>query len=123
MTTSNVIAGRDLGTLRTAITGDAFTPGDHGYDEARRAWNLTADERPAVVVVAGSAADVAQAVLFARSRGMRIAPQGTGHGSAPLEPLADAMLLRTVRMRGVRVDPAARTARAAARPRTWPVAG
>jgi FAD/FMN-containing dehydrogenase len=112
MTTSNPIAGRDLGTLRTAVAGDVFTQGDHGYDEARRAWNLTTDERPAVVVVAESAADVVQAVRFARSRGMRIAPQGTGHGSEPLEPLAGAMLLRTVRMRGVRIDPAARTARA-----------
>ena len=53
MTTSNAIAGRDLETLRTAITGDVFTPGDHGYDEARQAWNLTTDERPAVVVMAG----------------------------------------------------------------------
>ena len=114
MTTSNPIAGRDLETLRTAVTGDVFAPGDHGYDEARRAWNLAADERPAVVVMAESAADVAQAVRFARSRGMRIAPQGTGHGAEPLEPLQDAMLLRTVRMRGVRIDPAARTARAEA---------
>ena len=114
MTTSNRIAGRDLGTLRTAVAGEVFTRGDHGYDEARRAWNLTTDERPAVVVVAGSAADVVQAVRFARSRGMRIAPQGTGHGSEPLEPLEDAMLLRTARMRGVRIDPAARTARAEA---------
>jgi hypothetical protein len=92
MTTSSPIAGRDLGTLRTAVTGDVFTPGDHGYDEARRAWNLTSDERPAVVVVAESAADVAHAMRYARSRGMRIAPQGTGHGSEPLEPLEDAML-------------------------------
>jgi FAD binding domain len=114
MSTSNPIAGRDVGTLRTAVAGDVFAPGDHGYDGARRAWNLATDERPAVVVVAGSAADVVQAVRFARSRGMRIAPQGTGHGSEPLEPLADAMLLRTVRMRGVRIDPAARAARAEA---------
>jgi FAD/FMN-containing dehydrogenase len=114
MTTSNIIAGRDLDTLRAAVTSDVFTQGDHGYDEARRAWNLTTDERPAVVVMAGSAGDVAHAVRFARSRGMRIAPQGTGHGSEPLEPLQDAMLLRTVRMRGVRIDPAVRTARAEA---------
>src|SRR5580693_9714399 len=112
MTTSNPTGDRDLKALRTATTGDVFTRGDHGYDEARRAWNLTTDERPAVVVVAGSAADVVHAVRFARSRGMRIAPQGTGHGAAPLEPLADAMLLRTVPMRGVRIDPAARAARA-----------
>jgi FAD/FMN-containing dehydrogenase len=114
MTTSNPIAGRGLGTLRTATTGDVFTPGEVGYDEARRAWNLTTEERPAVVVMAESAADVVQAVRFARSRGMRIAPQGTGHGSEPLEPLQDAMLLRTGRMRGVRINPAARTARAEA---------
>jgi FAD binding domain len=105
MTTSDAIAGRDLKTLRTAVTGDVFAPGDHGYDEARQAWNLTTDERPAVVVMAESAADVVQTVRFARSRGMRIAPQGTGHGSEPLEPLEGAMLLRTVRMRSVHIDP------------------
>ena len=49
MTTTNAIAGRDLETLRTAVAGDVFTPGDHGYDEARQAWNLTVDQRPPVV--------------------------------------------------------------------------
>jgi hypothetical protein len=72
------------------------------------------DQRPAVVVEAESAADVAQAVRYARARGMRIAPQGTGHGAEPLEPLDGAMLLRTTRMRKVRIDPAARIARAEA---------
>ena len=114
MTISNAIAGRDLETLRTAVAGDVFTPGEVGYDQARQAWNLTTDQRPAVVVMAESADDVVQAVRFARSRGMRIAPQGTGHGSEPLEPLEGAMLLRTVRMRGVRIDPAAGIARAEA---------
>jgi hypothetical protein len=42
---------------------------------------------------------VARAVKFARAQGIRIAPQGTGHGSLSLEPLEDAMLLRTDRMR------------------------
>jgi hypothetical protein len=45
---------------------------------------------------------------------MRIAPQGTGHGSEPLEPLQGAMLLKTSRMRQVDIDPATRTARAEA---------
>jgi FAD/FMN-containing dehydrogenase len=64
--------------------------------------------------MAESAADVAQAVRFARTRGMRIAPQGTGHGAEALEPLRGAMLLRTSRMRSVRIDPVSRTARAEA---------
>jgi FAD binding domain len=112
MTTSDTIAAGDLETLRAAITGEVFAAGDVGYDEARQAWNLAADERPAVAVMAESAADVAQAVRFARTHGMRIAPQGTGHGAEPLEPLQGAMLLRTSRMRSVRIDPAARIARA-----------
>jgi FAD/FMN-containing dehydrogenase len=72
------------------------------------------DQRPAVVVEAGSAADVAQAVRYARAHGIRIAPQSTGHGAGPLEPLDGAMLLRTTRMRTVHIAPAARTARAGA---------
>ena len=114
MSTADTIAGRDLAALRAAVAGPVSVPGDAGYDQARQAWNLVADQRPAVVVEAGSADDVAQAVRYARARGMRIAPQGTGHGAEPLEPLDGAMLLRTTRMRQVRIDPAARTARAEA---------
>ena len=112
MSTSNVMTGRTAETLRAAVAGDVFVPGDRGYDQARQAWNLAVDERPAAVVVAESAADVVQAVRFARSQQLRIAPQGTGHGAESLEPLQDAMLLRTMRMRRVDIDPATRTARA-----------
>lgn len=101
-------------TLRSAIAGDVFLPGHPGYDEACRAWILTTHERPAVVVLVRSAADVVEAVKFARAQGMRVAPQGTGHGSEPLESLAGAMLIRTLPMRRVDIDPAARTARAGA---------
>ena len=119
MTTPNTPAHGTTETLRAAIVGEVFVPGEAGYDQARQAWNLAVDQRPAVVVEAGSAADVAQAVRFARAHGIRIAPQGTGHGAGPLEPLDGAMLLRTARMRRVRVDPAARSARAEAGA-VWP---
>jgi hypothetical protein len=114
MNTTDTMAGRDLEALRAALGGQVFVPDEAGYDQARQAWNLALDQRPAVVVEAESAADVAQAVRFAHAHGMRIAPQATGHGAAPLEPLDAAMLLRTTRMRKVRIDPATRTARAEA---------
>jgi hypothetical protein len=114
MNTTDTMAGRDLEALRAALAGQVFIPGQAGYDQARRAWNLAVDQRPAVVVEAGSAADVVQAVRYARARGMRVAPQGTGHGAEPLEPLDGAMLLRTTQMRQVDIDPATRTARAEA---------
>src|SRR6516162_8402982 len=114
MNTTDTTAGRGLEALRAAIVGQVFVPGEAGYDQARQAWNLAVDQRPAVVVETGSAADVARAVRFARGHGMRIAPQGTGHGAGPLESLDGAMLLRTTRLRTVHIDPAARTARAEA---------
>lgn len=114
MNIKDTIAGRDLEALRAAVAGQVFVPGQAGYDQARQAWNLTVDERPSVVVVAESAADVATAVRYARAHRMRIAPQGTGHGAPPLEPLDGAMLLRMTRMGQVDIDPATRTARAQA---------
>src|SRR5215831_17026121 len=114
MNIKNAIADSDLDALRAAIAGPVFVPGKAGYGQARQAWNLAVDQRPSLVVVAGSVADVVQAVRYARAHGMRIAPQGTGHGAAPLEPLDGAMLLRTTPMRKVEIDPATRNARAEA---------
>jgi hypothetical protein len=96
------------------VAGDVFAPGDQGYDQARRAWELAVDQRPAVVLFPESVVDVVRAIRFARSQGLRIAPQATGHGALPLERLEDAMLLRTSRMRRVDVFPAIRTPRAEA---------
>jgi FAD/FMN-containing dehydrogenase len=89
-------------------------PGQADYDQARQAWNLAVDERPGVVVVADAASDIVTAIRYARAHGMRIAPQGTGHGAAPLEPLDGAMLLRTTRMQKVNIDAGTSTAHAQA---------
>jgi hypothetical protein len=43
--------------LRSVVTGDVVTSDNDGYDATRRAWNLAADQRPANVVAADSAAD------------------------------------------------------------------
>ena len=112
MSTAHRIPSQATSALRAEIAGQAFVPGDLGYDRTRQAWQLAVDQRPAMVVEAASASDVVAAVRFARSQGLRIAPQGTGHGAVPLEPLDGALLLRTSPMRGVRIDPDTRTARA-----------
>ncbi len=93
------------------IAGRIATPEDSDWEEARAAWNLAADQRPAAVAFAESAEDVAATVAFAAERGLKVAPQGTGHGAAPLGPLDGAILLKTSRMRGIEIDPSAGTAR------------
>jgi FAD/FMN-containing dehydrogenase len=89
-------------------------PGDPGWDDARRAWNLAVDQHPAAVAEPRSAQDVADVVRFARQYGLRVAAQGTGHNAAPLGLLADTILVKTTAMRQVSVDPVARIARAEA---------
>jgi FAD binding domain/Berberine and berberine like len=101
----------DLTALRELLEGDVVGPDDSGWDEARLAWNLAVDQRPAAVAFPESADDVAAIVAFARANGLRVAPQGTGHGAAALGDLSDTVLLKTERMRGVTIDPLARTAR------------
>jgi FAD/FMN-containing dehydrogenase len=104
-------AGHDLGPLRSSVSGPVLAPGDEGWDAGRQAWNLLADQQPAGVVFAQSARDVAACVDFARRRGLRVAPQGTGHAATALEPLDDTLLLKTMRMGAVEVDASARIAR------------
>ena len=54
MNITDTMAGHGLDALRTAIAGQLFVPGEAGYDQARQAWNLAVDQRPAVVVEAGT---------------------------------------------------------------------
>ena len=111
MTVSNIVARTAAGTLQSRIIGRVLVPGDPDYDQGRGGWNRAVDQRPSMVVYAQSVADVVEAVRFAHSEGMRIAPQGTGHGAGPLESLEGVLLLKTSAMRGVEVFPSARTAR------------
>ena len=86
-------------------------PHDESWDEARLAWNLAVDQQPAAVALPESARDVGAIVRWARERGLRVAPQGTGHNAHPLGSLAHTVLLKTERMRGVAIDARAQRAR------------
>ena len=94
-----------------ALTGDIVTPDHAEWDIARRAWNLAVDQRPALVAFPADAADVQSLIEYAIRTGLKVAPQGTGHNAAALGALDDTILLSTQRMRGVEIDPEARTAR------------
>jgi len=92
-------------------TESLVLPHDPGWNEARRAWNLAVDQQPAAVALPESAEDVARVIRWARSRGLRVAPQGTGHNAAAMGSLAHTVLVKTERMRGIEIDPEARIAR------------
>jgi hypothetical protein len=87
--------------LRRGLQGSAHAPGEEGYDEGRRTFNLNAHQEPALVVLAEAAADVVTAVRLAKDRGLEVGVLATGHGVAA--PCDGGVLINTARMRGVRL--------------------
>ena len=106
-------AGSAAEALRGLCGGAVHLPGDPAYDGARVPWNVAFDQRPAVVATPADASQVAEIVTAAAQAGLRVAPQGTGHGAGPLagRGLDDVVLLRTSAMTRATVDPETRIAR------------
>ena len=97
----------DPALLRDAMSGEVVAPGEAGWDEARQGWQRAVDQRPAVIAVPETIADVQVAVGYARERGMAIAVQSTGHQAAAIASLEGSLLIRTHKLRGVKIDPKA----------------
>ncbi len=103
--------GIDPTQLRERMEGRVSAPGDTDWDEARQAWNLAVDQRPAAVAIPATAADVVAIVEFARERGLLVTAQGTGHNAGAYDTLANTILVKTHELRGVEIDAEARIAR------------
>jgi hypothetical protein len=105
----------EVRALRGRLAGQVVTPDDPGWDEARAAWNLDVDQRPAAVAIPESEHDVVEIVRFARDRGLKVAAQSTGHNAAPMEhALAQTVLVKMHKLRKVEIDPERRLARVGA---------
>jgi len=99
--------------LGSSMRGDIVQPDDATYDEARRLYNAMIDKRPAVIARCVDVGDVVAAVGFAREHGLPLAIRGGGHNGAGLGSVDDGLMVDLSPMRGIHVDPAARTARVA----------
>ena len=98
--------------LRRSLTGAVLTPGDAGYDAARRCFNALVDRRPAVIARCVGADDVATAFDFARSHALEVAVRGGGHNPAGHCVCDGGLVIDLSSMRGVDVDGDTRIARA-----------
>jgi FAD/FMN-containing dehydrogenase len=99
-----------VGALGATIRGELIRPGDERYDDARRVWNGMVDKRPAIARCTG-VADIVEAVTFAQEQGLLVAVRGGGHNVAGNAVCDDGIVIDLSGMKGVRVDPAAGTAR------------
>ncbi len=98
--------------LRTSLRGRLLLAGDEGYDQARRLWNGAFDRHPALIARCTGAADVMQAVNFARSHELLTAIHGGGHSLSGQSSCDGGLMIDLTPMKGIRVDPVRRTASA-----------
>ncbi len=107
-----MMASTDLTDLRRGMQGTVVAPGDAEYETSRRVWNAMIDRRPAAIARCRDARDVVAAVGFARAGGLPIAIRGGGHNVAGRGTCDDGLVIDFCDMKGIRVDPEARTATA-----------
>src|SRR4051812_12900603 len=99
--------------LAQAFAGDLVDSDHADFDALRAVYNGMIDRRPPLIARARGAADVIAAVDYARAEGLAVAVRSGGHSIAGNAIADDALLIDLADLRGVRVDPQRRTARAA----------
>jgi FAD/FMN-containing dehydrogenase len=107
--TGTTLTDADIDNLRRSVRGELVVAGEARYDEARRVWNGNVDRRPALIVRCLGAADVQQAVNFARSLGVLVSVRGGGHSAPGYGTNDGGLVIDLSLMKGIRVDPNVRT--------------
>jgi FAD/FMN-containing dehydrogenase len=102
----------DLTALAERFRGTLIAPEDPSYEEARGVWNGMIDKRPALIARCAGVADVIEALALARDEGLPVAVRGGGHNVAGNAVCDDGIVIDLSPMKGIRVDPDARIARA-----------
>ena len=102
----------DLAQIVPSFAGQLLQPTDAAYDSVRRVHNGLIDKRPALIARCAGTADVADAVKLARTLNLPVAIRGGGHSVAGRATIEDGVMIDLSAMKGIHVDPTARTARA-----------
>ena len=101
-----------LEKFRATVRGAVLCPDQDGYDAARTIPNAMIDRRPAIIARCTGAADVIACVRFAREHDLLVSIRGGGHSVAGKSVCDGGLMVDLSTMKGIRVDPARRTARA-----------
>lgn len=103
-----------IDAFRTDFGGQVILPTDAGYEVARRIWNASIDKHPGLIARCSGVADVVRAVKFARTNDLLVSVRGGGHNVGGRALCDDGVVIDLSALKGIFVDPRARTVRAQA---------
>jgi FAD/FMN-containing dehydrogenase len=95
----------DIEAFEAGLHGSVILPGSPGYDEARQVHSALSDRRPALIVRAADAADVASTVVLARESGLQLSVRGGGHSLAGYGTNDGGIVLDLGARKGLHIDP------------------
>ncbi|MFL5704706.1 MAG: FAD-binding oxidoreductase [Ktedonobacteraceae bacterium] len=101
-------------TWKASLRGNLIQPVDQDYDAARAVYNAMVDRHPALIVQCTGVSDVISALDFARSNNLPVSIRSGGHNVAGRAICDGGLVVDLSRMKGCRIDPLKRTARAEA---------
>lgn len=103
-----------VAALRPSFRGEIIDQDHPEYDQARRVWNGIIDRYPAAIARCSGTADVVEAVRVAREYRPLVSIRGGGHQVAGGAVCDDGLVIDLSALKGIHVDPVARTVRAQA---------
>jgi hypothetical protein len=107
-----LLRGDAIADLAARIRGRVLLAEDDAYEQARMVLNPSFDKRPALIVQVTGAADIREAVRFAReNENLLLAVKCGGHSFSGASTCDLGMMIDLSGFRAVQVDPIAQTAR------------
>jgi FAD/FMN-containing dehydrogenase len=103
-----------FGQLQSRLRGQLILPDHEAYEQVRPLWNAMANKRPAAIAQCAGTADVINCIKFAREYDFLTAIRGGGHNAAGNASCDGGFVIDLSKMKGIRVDPSAKTVRAEA---------
>jgi FAD/FMN-containing dehydrogenase len=107
---SETVDALDFEAFEAGLAGSIVLPGSPDYDDARQVHHANSDGRPALIVRAADATDVARTVTLARESGLELSIRGGGHSLAGHGTNDGGIVLDLGAMKGLHIDPDRRVA-------------
>ena len=104
------MTNEQLDQLQSNLRGKLIKPADEEYESARKVYNGMIDKRPDAIAQCADVADVIACVNFARENKLLLAVRGGGHNAGGLGVADGALVIDLSHMKGIHVDPVAKTA-------------
>jgi len=98
------LPGAAIEALAAGLRGEVLLASSPEYDQTRRLWNAAFDKKPAIIARCTGAADVRQAVNFAREHRLLTAVRAGGHSYSGKSSCDGGLMIDLQPMQGVRVD-------------------